>query len=113
MSDFYLMFFNFNLLQSARRKHWCLPTLAMNFGEEVDVAAFSLILMQKTSLCKWQHIRQCLFIILNQNGHEQMLSFFLKKVFLLKKLEKKILQFYRHLQFTFRAKSSGWTLSHL
>lgn len=50
---------------------------------------FSLILMQKTSLCKWQHIRQCLFIILNQNGLEHMLSFFLKKFFLLKNLEKK------------------------
>lgn len=52
MSDFYLMFLDFSLLQNARRKHWFSthPSHELCWGGWGS-SHFSLILMHKTSLC--------------------------------------------------------------
>lgn len=91
-----------------------LLTLAMNSGEEAGAAATS-----HWSRCKKQASA-------NGNTSDNVYSPYWiemdmsicchsswRNVFLLKNLGKKNPQFYRHLLFTSRANSSGWTLSHL
>lgn len=91
-----------------------LLTVAMNSGEEVEAAAAS-----GWSWCKKQasangntsdNVYSPSWIKMDMSICCHSSS---RNVFLLKDLGKKYPQFYRHLLFTSRAKSSGWTLSHL